>query len=188
MSTNHLKKEVFEYLIRGAFICSNSSKPQVQRLHAYIEENFDELESYFLEINYNLTPGDEYYYFTRPEQKADVARKLDKAFQWIDLVDFFKSYDASFGSGYRFEPQAIAVQLKVNATLKSKLQSLKKYTHTVNEFEGIKKLVDMLLKDGYVELENENSDSYKVLASFTYLETLILNINLSEEIQNEIPK
>lgn len=188
MSTNHLKKEVFEHLIRGTFICSNSSKPQIQRLYTYIDENFDELESYFLEINYILTPGDEYYHFTRPEQKVDVARKLDQAFRWIDMVDFFKSHEASFGSGYRFEPQAIAVHLKVNATLKNKLRALKKYTNTENELEGIKKLVELLRKDGYVELENEISDSYKVLASFSYLENLILNINLSEEIQNEIPE
>lgn len=188
MSTNHLKKEVFEQLIKGAFICSNSSKQNIQRLYAYIAEEFDELEKYFLEINYILTEGDEYYHFTRPEQKVDIARKLEQAFRWIDMVDFFKSYDASFGSGYRFEPQEIAVHLKVNATLKSKLRALKKYTSTDNELEGIKKLVELLRKDGYVELENEISDSYKVLASFSYLEKLILNINLSEEIQNEIPE
>jgi len=104
------------------------------------------------------------------------------------MVDFFKSHEASFGSGHRFEPQLIAVHLKVNATLKSKLRALRKYTNTDNELEGIKKLVELLRKDGYMELENEISDSYKVLASFSYLEKLILNINLSEEIQNEIPE
>lgn len=188
MSKNHLKKEVFEQLIRGAFICSNSSQPNIQRLYAYISEEFDELESYFLEINYILTAGDEYYHFTRPEQKADIARKLEQAFRWIDLVDFFKSYDASFGSGYRFEPQEIAVHLKVNATLKSKLRALKKFTKTENELEGVQNLVSLLVKDGYLELENEISDSYKVLASFSYLEKLILSINLSDEILNEIPE
>ncbi len=188
MASHPLKKEVFEHLIRGAFICSNSSKTHTQKLFSYIDENFDELESYFMEINYILTEGDEYYHFTRPEQKVDINRKLEQAFRWIDILDFFKNYDASFGSGYRFEPQAIAVNLKVNATLKSKLRALKKHTNTDNELEGINKLVQLLLKDGYVELENEISDSYKVLASFSYLETLILNINLSEEITDEIPE
>jgi hypothetical protein len=53
---------------------------------------------------------------------------------------------------------------------------------------GIQKLIDNLTKDGYLELENEISDSYKVLASFSYLENLILSINLSEEVQDEIPQ
>lgn len=188
MAIHPLKKDVFEQLIKGNFICSNSSKPLMQKLFNYIDENFEELENYFLEINYILTAGDEYYHFTRPEQKADISRKLEQTFRWIDILDFFKSYDPSFGSSYRFEPQAIAVNLKVNASLKSKLRALKKHTKTDNELEGIKSLVESLRKDGYVELEDEISDSYKVLASFSYLEKLILNINLSEEIQDEIPE
>lgn len=188
MATYNLKKDVFEQLSKGAFICSNSSKQQTQKLFTYIDENFDELEPYFLEINYMLTEGDEYYYFTRPEQKVDITRKLEQAFKWIDIVDFFKSFDSSFGSGYRFEPQEISVQLKVNASLKSKLKALKKYTGTDNELDGIRKLVERLRNDGFVELENEISGSYKVLASFSYLETLILSINLSEEVQDEIPE
>jgi len=188
MATYNLKKDVFELLSKGGFICSNSSKAQIQKLYNYIDENFDELDAYFIEINYILTQGDEYYHFTRPEQKVDMTRKLEQAFRWIDIVDFFKSYDSSFGSGYRFEPQEISVQLKVNATLKSKLKALRKYTQTDNELDGIRKLVERLRSDGFVELENEISDSYKVLASFSYLEALILNINLSEEVQDEIPE
>lgn len=188
MATHNLKKDVFEVLSKGGFICSNSSEPQVQRLYNFIDENFEELESFFTEINYILTQGDEYYHFTRPEQKVDITRKLEQAFRWIDILDFFKSYDSSFSSGYRFEPQEISVQLKVNATLKSKLKALRKYTQTDNELDGIRKLVERLRSEGYVELENEISYSYKVLASFSYLEALVLNINLSEEVQDEIPE
>ena len=188
MSTYNLKKDVFEQLSKGGFICSNSSKPQMQKLYNYIDENLEDLESYFSEINFILTKGDEYYHFTREEQKVDINRKLEQAFKWIDIVDFFKSYDSSFGSGYRFEPQEISVQLKVNATLKSKLRALRKYTKSDNELDGIIKLVDRLKIDGFIELENEISDSYKVLASFSYLEAFILSINLSEEVENEIPE
>lgn len=188
MATYNLKKDVFEQLSKGGFICSNSSNPQMQKLYNYIDENFEDLESYFIEINYILTQGDEYYHFTRPEQKVDITRKLEQAFKWIDIVDFFKSYDSAFGAGYRFEPQEISVQLKVNATLKSKLKALRKYTQSDNELEAIKKLVERLKSDGFIELENEISDSYKVLASFSYLEAFILNINLSEEVENEIPE
>ncbi|MEN9443465.1 MAG: hypothetical protein RIS47_355 [Bacteroidota bacterium] len=188
MATQNLKKEVFEQLSKGAFICSNSSKLQTQKIYSYIDENFDDLAQYFQEINFILTSGDEYFHFTRVEQKVDIARKLEQAFRWIDVVDFFKCFDVAFGAGFRFVPAEIAVQLKVNATLKSKLLALRAYTQTDNVMTGIQKLIDNLTKDGYLELENEISDSYKVLASFSYLENLILSINLSEEVQDEIPQ
>lgn len=188
MPSINYKKEVFDHLCRGGFICSNSADPFFQKLYNYIDENQEELTDYFKEINYLLTAGDEYYHFTRIEQKVDITRKLEQAFKWIDIVDFFKTYNAAFSAGYRFEPQTIAVELKVNINLKSKLQALKKYTSTDNELEAIRKLIERLRTEGYVELENEISSSYKVLTSFSYLEALILNINLSEEVQNEIPQ
>ena len=46
----------------------------------------------------------------------------------------------------------------------------------------------MLEKDAFVELENEISLSYKVLASFKYLEQLVLAINIPDEVKNEIPQ
>jgi hypothetical protein len=188
MATHNYKKDVFEILSKGGFICSNSHKPEIQKLYDYISEEFEELEASFLEIGFVLTQGDEYYHFTRMEQKVDITRKLEQAFRWIDIVDFFKNFDPSFGSGYRFEPQEVSVKMKVNTNLKSKLKALRKYTQTDNELDSIKKLVERLRSDGYVELENEISDSYKVLASFSYLEALILNINLNEEVENEIPE
>src|SRR5690554_5535453 len=100
MAINNLKKDVFEQLSKGGFICSNSSRSQDQNLFSFIDENFDALEDYFLEINYILTQGIEYYHFTRPEQKAGITRKLEQAFRWIDMVDFFKTYNSSFGSGF----------------------------------------------------------------------------------------
>lgn len=188
MATYNYKRDVFECLSRGGFICSNSSKPQEQKLFNYIDDNREELEDYFLQINYLLTPGDEYYYFSRPELKVDLSRKLERAFRWIDILDFFKSYDSSFNSGFRFSPQDVSVALKRNSALRTKLKSLRKVTKQDNELESIRKLVSLLKNDGFVELEDEYSDSYKVLASFSYLEEFVLNINLTEEVENEIPE
>ncbi|MFW5753532.1 MAG: condensin complex protein MksE [Marinilabiliaceae bacterium] len=188
MAIQNLKQEVFEIMSKGGFICSNSIDTRIQKLYNYVEEEFDALHDYFSEINFILERGNEYFYFSRPESKADIRRKLDTAFKWIDIVDFFKSYNNSFSSGYRFTPHEIVVKLKVDVQLKNKLAGLNKYTKTQNEHEAIKKLTEMLTKEGFCELENEINDSYKVLASFTYLEELILNINISEEKENEIPE
>jgi hypothetical protein len=113
---------------------------------------------------------------------------LENAFKWIDIVDFFKSFDNSFSSGYRFTPHEIVIKLKVDVQLKNKLSTLYHYTKTKNEAEAIRKLSEMLTKEGFCELENEINDSFKVLASFIYLEELILNINISEVVKNEIPE
>jgi hypothetical protein len=42
--------------------------------------------------------------------------------------------------------------------------------------------------DGFAELENEILKSYKVLASFDYLENLIRSIYIPEAVQHEIPE
>ncbi|MEI2708444.1 MAG: hypothetical protein V9E96_05425 [Chitinophagaceae bacterium] len=50
----------------------------------------------------------------------------------------------------------------------------------------LKKLINELCNYGYVELENEILQQYKVVASFKYIEQLILSISISEEVQYEI--
>ena len=48
--------------------------------------------------------------------------------------------------------------------------------------------IDDLKKDKFIELENEITHQFKVLASFKYLEQIVMTINISEEIKNEIPE
>ncbi len=186
------KAEIFEILRRGQFISSNHPNDKIQNLYRYLEneQHYDELYEFFLDINYVLEKGNDYFYFSRVENKTDVERKLEKAFNWIDILDFFKTFDSSFSSGFRFSPAEIANQLNTNADLKSKLNSLKrinkdkKYNYT----EQIKKIIESLEREGFIALENEISEQYKVLTSFNYLEELISTINIPEDIDNEIPE
>ena len=180
--------EIFELLSKGLFICSNSTNDSIRKLYNYADENFDELQEYFSEINFILERGDEYFYFSRRETKVDLARKLETAFKWIDIVDFFKTFENSFGASYRFTPSDILVRLNVDAVLKTKLLGLQKYTKEEKFADSIQRLLKILCTEGYAELENEISNSYKIMASFAYLEEFILNINIPEEIQNEIPE
>lgn len=181
-------REIFELLSKGQFICSNSCDDNERKLYNTVEEYFDDLYDYFLAIGFVLEKGDEFFYFTRSETKAELERKLEQAFKWIDLVDFFKTFDTSFSSGFRFTASQVEVQLRMDVSLKDKLEALKKHTGDGSYGERVKKLVDMLCKDGYVELEDEIQQQYKVVSSFKYLEQLILSIHISEEVQNEIPQ
>ena len=183
--------DIFEVLRRGQFICSNSPDDHNQTLYKILEDDgtFQELYDYFYRLNYILEQGNEYFYFSRSEKNVDLDRKLEKAFHWIDILDFFKTFDSSFDVGYRFTPSEILNQLKNNADLKIKLDNLKKIGADKKNFsERVKKIIEKLERDNFILLENEMSETYKVLTSFNYLKDLITTINIPEEIEHEIPE
>lgn len=183
--------EIFDVLRRGHFICSNSPDDHIQTLYKVLEDEavFEDLYNYFLQINYILEHGNEYFYFSRSEKNTDLDRKLGKAFEWIDILDFLKTFDSAFDVGFRFTPSAITNQLKNNADLKNKLNNLKKIgANKKSHSDRIQKLIEKLEKDNFISLENEIEETYKVLTSFNYLKDLISIINIPEEIDNEIPE
>ena len=188
MPINQRTAEIFEILSKGQFICSNSSDERIRKLFGVVEENFAELGRYFSEINFTLERGDEYFYFSRPESRVDLERKIESAYKWIDILDFFKAHDSAFAPGYRFTPADILVKLNVDAMLKGKLAGLKRYSREEKYPEAIQKLFDLLCREGFAELENGVTHSYKVLTSFSYLEDLIMSIHISEDVQDEIPE
>ncbi len=182
---------IFEILRKGQFICSNSPNDDIKTLYKVLEDDdtFEELYEYFKGINYLLERGNEYFYFTRDEKNTDLERKLEKAFDWIDVVDFFNTFNSSFDVGFRFTPSEIHSQLNINADLKLKLENLKSIKlEKKNYLDRIKKIIEKLEKDNYISLENELSETYKVLTSFHYLKDLINTINIPESEENEIPE
>ena len=180
--------EIFEILSKGGFISSDSTNPNIRQLYTVIEDNQSELYDFFAAINFVLESGNEYYYFSRRENKVDLERKLEIAVRWIDVLDFIKTYDAAFSSGFRFQPADMVVKVGTDLELKEKLTGLKKLTGREKHEEMIDKIVNDLKRDGFIELENENTSTYKVVAAFGYLEELVACINIPEEIQNEIPE
>ena len=106
-------------------------------------------------------------------------------------MDFFKTFDSAFVSGYSFTTQEIVVKIKVDAVLKSKADGLRKVFKMDDKTpydEVLVKIVDNLCKEGFAEMENEILKSYKILSSFKYLEELVTNINIPEEVRDEIPE
>ncbi len=179
---------IFELLSKGQFICSNSTDEETRKLYSLIddENNFENLYDYFSKINFKLEKGDEYFYFSRVETKVDLERKITRAYQWIDLVDFFKTFDNSFSTGTRISPHDILVKINTDIELEEKLTALKKYAgDKEKQQEIIEKLFELMEKDTFMEVENSITNTYKVLSSFKYLEELILTINLPEEANNE---
>ena len=188
MNVPHQTADIFKILSKGQFLSSNSSNKTIQELYNVIEneQNFDNLRMFFQQINFILEKGDEYFYFSRPETKADLEKKIETAYKWIDILDFLKTYDNAFGSGYRFSPSEILVRIKADAELETKLERLNKNKETLQDI--LDKVLKQLIDDNFIEIENERTQQYKVLASFKYLENLILTININEEVKNEIPE
>jgi len=184
--------EIFYILSGGQFICSNSTDNSTIKLYDIIDENYEILYEYFSAIGFLLEKGDEFYYFSRKnESKVDLERKLKVACKWIDILDFFETYNDTFVPGYSFTIHDIAVKIKVDAVLKNKVDGLRnvlKLDDKTPYDEVIGRMVEDLRKDGFIDIENEISKTYKILASFKYLKELVININIPEEVQNEIPE
>jgi hypothetical protein len=184
--------EIFEILSSGQFICSNSADSRIAKLYDIIDDadKYELLYDYFSAIGFVLEKGDEFYYFSRKnESKTDLERKLETACKWIDILDFFKTFDNAFGAGYSFAANEISVKIKVDAVLKSKADDLRKVLKLDDKMpydEVVAKIVDSLCKDGFAEIENEILKTHKILSSFKYLEELVMNINIPEDVQNEI--
>lgn len=189
MKTPPRTSEIFELLSKGGFICSNSSQDHIRQLYDIIDTDghYELLHDYFRAIHFVLEKGNEYYYFSRHEQRADMERKIEAAFKWIDWLDFFKAFEPAFGVGYSFTTSDILVRIQVDVGLKNKLEALRKSKDETLP-AAAERLVKALMDDGFAELENEILKSYKVLASFDYLENLIRSIYIPEAVQHEIPE
>lgn len=177
---------IFEYLQKGLFISSNSTNEEIRMLYNDIDENFESLYCYFSKINYILERGYEYFYFSRIEPKATLEQKIMRAYYWIDVLDFFKTYDETFGPGYRFQPEQILVESNINVVLQNKLDSIRKHFSDKDiRKEVLENMVRQLTKESFLELENEKNNTYKVMSSWHYLEKLIESINIFDETDDE---
>lgn len=178
---------IFEYLQRGLFISSNSTDENIRRMFLTIEEHYEPLYEYFSHINCFLEQGNEYYYFSRKEPKDTLQQKIERAFYWIDILDFFKTFNETFGPGYRFSPSEILVESSVNPELQMKLDSLKKHSKgNEKRKEILNTLIERLVKESFIELESDISGIYKVMNAWNYLEQIIESINITEDDEHEI--
>jgi len=181
--------DIFDTLSKGKFICSNSVDDSNRRLYNVVDENFDDLYNYFMAIGFVLERGDEYFYFSRNEVKAQLESKIEQAYRWVDVVDFFTAFNSGFTPGFRFTAIDVAQQVKVDASLKDKLEIMKRLTGEGRYDERINTLIEkQLCQPGFAELENELTTEYKVLASFSYIKQLIVSIQIQEEATNESVK
>lgn len=95
-------KEIFEILSKGGFISQNSISQQRSLLYDAIEDDFRQYQEYFEGIGFLLEGGNGYYYFSRQETKVELEDKVQRLAAWIDRLDFLKTFNTAFGSGFSF--------------------------------------------------------------------------------------
>lgn len=175
--------DIFAVMARGAFISSNGSRDGMNRLYDVINnpENFDRLQAYFNVIRYNIERGNNFFYFSKlSEPNSELEKKLERFERYIDIIDLFASMDNKIGIGSRFRPSEIAEECNANVRLKQKLQKIPLYrSETLHN--KVREICDLMSRDSFLELEDEKSESYKVLDSYNYLLDVINSVAIYEE-------
>ncbi len=164
-------KEIFEILSKGGFISQNSISQQRAHLYDAIEDDFQQYQEYYEGIGFLLEGGNGYYYFSRSESKMDLADKVQRLATWIDRVDFLKTFNTAFGPGFSFRKSNILEKFSSDIELKEKARHL--YTDLKTNDEKIDKLINEMDKMGFVEIENDLDNTYKVTSAFHYIEKVI---------------
>ena len=177
---------IFYNLPKSLFISSNSTNEDVRDLYDIIDDDFEALSIYFAQIGYTLERGNEYFYFSRTEPRVTLEQKILRAYYWIDVLDLFKTYDETFGPGYRFQPEQILVEANINVMLQNKLDGIRKHFSDKDvRKEVLDNMIRQLTRDSFLELENEKNNTYKVMSSWNYLERLIESINIYDDSQDD---
>ena len=180
---------IFDYLQKGQFVCSNSCSESVRDMYDMIDDDYDALSLFFSQIGYTLERGNEYFYFSRTEPRATLEQKILRAYYWIDVLDLFKTYDETFGAGFRFQPEQILVEANINATLQNKLDGMRKHFSDRDvRKEVLDNIIRLLVKESFIELENEKNNTYKVLSWWHYLERRIESIQIYDDTEEDNEK
>jgi len=170
MRTNTQK--IYERLIRGTFISVDSSDIETKHLYSDIEENLSDYECYFNELGLKLEAGEGYFYFSRmQESKLTIEQKLQSFAQWVDILDFLKTYELAFSPGFQFRSTSILERINLDVELREKARKLFRKQNTNQEI--VEKLMSELIAMGYVEVINEKDNTHKVTSAFHYVEELV---------------
>ena len=179
--------DIFAIMARGHFISSNGTKDGMGRLYDIINnpENFENLQHYFSQIRYRIERGNNFFYFSKMDEAPSlVEKKLETFEKYIDIIDLFASMDNKITIGSRFRPSEIAEECIANVRLKQKLQKIPLYrSETLSN--KVREICDLMSRDSFLEKEDEVSENYKVLDSYSYLLDIINAIAIYDDNNQE---
>lgn len=161
MNKLNYTEEIFNILSRGGFISNNSVQTKIKRYYDAIEEQQTEYDEYYNGIGFHL----------------------EAVSKWIDYLTFLKTYNSAFGSGLVFSAADIVVRINCDMELKELAGKL--FCEKKSYDEIVEKLISELERMGFIEQQDEVEKTWKVLASFHYIEELIDCISITDDTEEK---
>lgn len=174
--------EIFDWLSKGNFVSANAVNSDTRHYYKIIEEHFEDLQSLYQQVGFSLEAGNNYFYLSKiNEPRPTIETKLEKARRWIDFMAFFTTFNQGFTRGFRFSPQDILREVELNLDLKEQLEkTMQQNKKTDNYREALDEILKQMSNEGFIELENSLSQTYKVLDAYHYLEQMVRAIFIAE--------
>lgn len=180
-------QRIYERLSKGEFLSVDSSDMNIRHLYEDVEENLDDYTEYFREIGLRLETGNGYFYFSREgEGNQSIEQKLESFSKWLDYLDFLKSYNQAFTTGYQFRKSHLIEQISLDIELKEKAGHLFRKYGAASNLDIVNKLLQELVSMGFAECICKQDETYKVISAFRYAEELVNMIQIVNE--DEIPE
>lgn len=177
-----LLTQIFDYLRNGHILSEDSNEELHKSMFRYLDdkEHFEKARTYFEVLGIELESGEGYFYFSRPNQPiSSIEKKIKTAYKWIDILDFFRTYDNTFGVGTTFEPAEIKIACNENIVLKEKLERVSGKSKGT-PIEHIKSIANDLVKHDFA-IPLFGGERYQVLSAIRYLDRLINLIHIRDD-------
>ena len=174
--------EIFDWLSKGNFISANAVNSDIKHYYNIIEEHFEDLQVLYQQVGFSLESGNNYFYLSKiNEPRQTIETKLEKARRWIDLMAFFTTFNQGFTRGFRFSPQDILREVELNIDLKEQLEKTMQQNKKADNYrDALDEILKQMSSEGFIELENSLSQTYKVLDAYHYLEQMVRAIFIAE--------
>ena len=174
--------ELFDILSKGQFISSNAVDEDRRYSYKYLEENQEKLSQKFEEVGFQLNSGNNYFYFSKPnETNQGVENKIEKALRWLNILAFFTNFRKDLCRGVRFSAYDVLPQIELNLALKEQLNDLQKRNGSQKTHrDKLNDLLKEMQKEGFIDIENEMDEQWKVLDAWEYMEKMVMAVNIYE--------
>ncbi len=176
--------EIFDILSKGQFICSNSTDQLRKGLYDYIDDNKETLTDIYSQVGFDLEGGSNFYYFSKSnETNQSIEKKIERALHWLDVYAFFTTYKQTIQRGDRFSFHDVVEQVNLNMDLRDMLENIsgKKNRDKKSYDDMFADLVKDFKNEGFIELENEMTQTWRILDSWQYMELMVSAVNIRDE-------
>lgn len=167
--------KIFSILSKGKFI---SEKGENEKYFKIIKDNFLQLKPYFLYIDFKLEFGNGYYFFSKNNvAEQEIERKLLQFEKFINILDLFNSLENKITIGTIFTIAKITAECEETPRLREKLNNMNIEGKTNDE--KIKKIINELEKNAFIELYDKVDRKYLILDAYDYLNDIVFKIKIS---------